>query len=53
MSSAIRCRDLKKTYPGKPPVDAVRGVDLEVAQRDDDPVEARASSVGGPVVRVH
>ncbi len=30
MSSAIRCRDLKKTYPGKPPVDAVRGVDLEV-----------------------
>ncbi len=28
MSLAIRCTDLKKTYPGKPPVEAVRGIDL-------------------------
>lgn len=27
---AIRCRTLIKTYPGKPPVEAVRGIDLEV-----------------------
>jgi ABC-2 type transport system ATP-binding protein len=27
---AIRCTDLKKTYPGRPPVEAVRGIDLEV-----------------------
>jgi ABC-2 type transport system ATP-binding protein len=27
---AIFCRGLIKTYPGKPPVEAVRGVDLEV-----------------------
>jgi ABC-2 type transport system ATP-binding protein len=27
---AIRCRNLVKTYPGKPPVEAVRGIDLEV-----------------------
>jgi ABC-2 type transport system ATP-binding protein len=30
MSLAIRCTDLKKTYPGKPPVEAVRGIDLTV-----------------------
>ena len=30
MSLAIRCCQLVKTYPGKPPVEAVRGVDLEV-----------------------
>ena len=30
MPAAISCRDLKKTYPGKPPVEAVRGLDLEV-----------------------
>jgi ABC-2 type transport system ATP-binding protein len=30
MPAAIACRDLKKTYPGKPPVEAVRGLDLEV-----------------------
>jgi ABC-2 type transport system ATP-binding protein len=30
MSAAIRCRDLRKTYDAKPPVDAVRGLDLEV-----------------------
>ncbi|HET6572264.1 MAG TPA: ABC transporter ATP-binding protein [Fimbriiglobus sp.] len=30
MSSAIRVRELVKTYPGKPPVEAVRGLDLEV-----------------------
>jgi len=30
MSLAIRCTDLKKTYPGKPPVEAVRGIDLSV-----------------------
>ena len=28
---AIRCTGLVKTYPGKPPVEAVRGLDLEVA----------------------
>src|SRR5690349_23652892 len=27
----IRCAGLVKTYPGKPPVEAVRGLDLEVA----------------------
>src|SRR5690349_11147723 len=26
----IRCVGLKKTYPAKPPVEAVRGLDLEV-----------------------
>lgn len=30
MNLAIECRDLVKTYPGKPPVEAVRGLDLEV-----------------------
>lgn len=30
MSLAIRCHDLKKTYAGKPPVEAVRGLNLEV-----------------------
>jgi ABC-2 type transport system ATP-binding protein len=29
---AILCKQLVKRYPGKPPVDAVRGLDLEVAQ---------------------
>ncbi len=28
---AVECRQLTKRYPGKPPVDAVRGIDLEVA----------------------
>jgi len=28
---AIHCAGLVKTYPGKPPVEAVRGLDLEVA----------------------
>lgn len=32
MNPVIRCVDLHKTYPGKPPVEAVRGLDLEVAQ---------------------
>ncbi len=32
MSAAIQCRNLKKTYPGKPPVEAVRGIDLTVEQ---------------------
>jgi ABC-2 type transport system ATP-binding protein len=27
---AIRCRDLRKTYAAKPPVEAVRGLDLEI-----------------------
>jgi ABC-2 type transport system ATP-binding protein len=27
---AIRCTDLRKTYAGKPPVEAVRGIDLAV-----------------------
>lgn len=30
MPLAIHCRDLKKTYPGRPPVEAVRGIDLAV-----------------------
>ena len=30
MTSAIRLNKLVKTYPGKPPVEAVRGLDLEV-----------------------
>lgn len=30
MPPAISCRQLIKRYPGKPPVDAVRGLDLEV-----------------------
>jgi len=29
-SLAINCRNLKKTYPSKPPVDAVQGIDLQV-----------------------
>ncbi len=29
---AIRCANLTKRYDGRPPVDAVRGLDLEVAQ---------------------
>ena len=31
-SWAIECTDLKKTYRAKPPVDALRGVDLTVAE---------------------
>jgi ABC-2 type transport system ATP-binding protein len=31
MSTAIRVRGLVKTYPGSPPVEAVRGLDLDVA----------------------
>ncbi len=30
MTHAIRCRGLVKTYRGKPPVEAVRGLDLDV-----------------------
>lgn len=30
MSVAIHCENLVKTYPGKPPVHAVRGIDLEI-----------------------
>ncbi len=30
MPHAIRCTGLRKTYEGKPPVEAVRGLDLEV-----------------------
>lgn len=30
MTHAIRVRDLVKTYPGRPPVEAVRGLDLDV-----------------------
>lgn len=30
MPPAISCSDLKKRYDGKPPVDAVRGLDLEI-----------------------
>lgn len=32
MPLAIECRDLKKTYKGKPPVEAVRGIDLKIEQ---------------------
>ena len=32
MSDAIRVRDLRKTYPAKPPVEAVRGIDLRVVR---------------------
>ncbi len=32
MTHAIHCRNLIKTYAGKPPVQAVRGVDLEIWQ---------------------
>ena len=32
MTPAILCQNLKKTYRGRPPVEAVRGVDLEVQQ---------------------
>jgi ABC-2 type transport system ATP-binding protein len=30
MSAAILCRELRKRYPGRPPVEAVDGLDLEV-----------------------
>ncbi len=30
MSLAVRCQGLVKTYPGRPPVEAVRGLDLAV-----------------------
>jgi ABC-2 type transport system ATP-binding protein len=30
MTPAIRCTDLRKRYPGKPPVDAVQGLDLQI-----------------------
>jgi ABC-2 type transport system ATP-binding protein len=32
MTTAIRCTGLVKTYPGRPPVEAVRGLDLTVEQ---------------------
>jgi ABC-2 type transport system ATP-binding protein len=31
VDAAIRCRDLHKRYPARPPVDAVNGLDLDVA----------------------
>ena len=31
MPAAVRVRDLVKTYPGRPPVEAVRGIGLDVA----------------------
>jgi len=31
MPPAVRCRGLEKTYDAKPPVEAVRGLDLEIA----------------------
>ena len=34
MTAAILCHNLTKRYGGRPPVDAVRGLDLEVAQRE-------------------
>lgn len=32
MSAAIRCQNLRKTYDTSPPVDAVNGLDLEIAR---------------------
>lgn len=32
MPLAVSCSELRKTYPGKPPVEAVRGIDLEVPE---------------------
>jgi ABC-2 type transport system ATP-binding protein len=32
MSLAVRCSELRKTYPGRPPVEAVRGIDLAVEE---------------------
>ena len=32
MTYAIECRQLTKTWPGKPPVEAVRGIDLTIEQ---------------------
>lgn len=32
VANAIEIRNLQKTYPGKPPVEAVRGIDLTVRQ---------------------
>jgi ABC-2 type transport system ATP-binding protein len=32
MKAAIRCRDLRKTWAAKPPVEALRGLDLEVRE---------------------
>jgi ABC-2 type transport system ATP-binding protein len=32
MTPVIRCQNLVKTYEGRPPVEAVRGLDLEVAE---------------------
>lgn len=32
MTFAIRCEELTKTYPGKPPVEAVRGISFEVQE---------------------
>ena len=32
MPTAIHCHNLVKTYDGKPPVEAVRGIDLEIAE---------------------
>lgn len=29
-NAAVHCQNLIKTYPGKPPVEAVRGIDLEI-----------------------
>src|SRR5438093_8011859 len=29
---AILCRDLRKTYPARPPVEAVKGLDLEIQE---------------------
>jgi ABC-2 type transport system ATP-binding protein len=31
LAIAVNCRDLVKIYPGKPPVEAVRGINLQVA----------------------
>jgi ABC-2 type transport system ATP-binding protein len=32
MPAVIRCQNLVKTYEGRPPVEAVRGLDLEIAE---------------------
>ena len=32
MSFAVRCSELRKTYPGRPPAKAVRGIDLAIEE---------------------
>lgn len=47
MTAAIRCIDLVRSYEGRPPVEAVRGLDLSSMQRRIRPYHERAWAVGG------